>query len=203
MLIFFKVISCSLHDAPFNTEIILGCKLGIACKEAAQCCACARAELRCAAVSLPVPDPPCWASCLLLTEASFCLQMWGPGREQVAEGRTPWQWFLWFLLQAGSCQEPPGELGRDREVPTGHEARVLCGQWHEHITQRRPDMRQVFCFERKQIPSLAGPVCTNFRFQAWSRCLPWWKKAPGGWDLGSEVVRYGLEGYYPTIAASF
>ena len=57
MLIFFKVISCSLHDAPFNTEIILGCKLGIACKEAAQCCACARAELRCAAVSLPVPEP--------------------------------------------------------------------------------------------------------------------------------------------------
>lgn len=35
-----------------------------------------------------------------------------------------------------------------------------------------PTLRQVFCFEKKQIPSLAAPNGTNSGFQAWSKCLP-------------------------------
>lgn len=94
-LILFRVVSCSLDDAPFNTEIILGCKRGIACKDA---CPAARVggstEVRHAAMG-----PWCWTA-LSRLKSLLWLKCEALG-EQAAEGRGTSQGFLGFILAAG------------------------------------------------------------------------------------------------------
>lgn len=125
-------------------------------------------------------------------------------REQMAEGRVSSQWCLRYLLGAGKLLGGPWRAGQSQKSPEAR--RPGCNVDIDMITLPRggPTLRQVFCFENKQILSLAAPNGTNSGFQAWSKCLPCWTKAPGGWDSGREVASRALERrYYHTPAASF
>lgn len=144
----------------------------------------------------PLGARPTVTGFLLASHWSYSLSSNVRPREQMAEEELHSN-FCCPCLEQGSCWETLWELGRDRETPGGQGAR--CTVNTDMNTLPRGDRTRDRCFALKRRKLLLWQ-CLSVRTPD-SKHHP--KKIPGGWDLGWEVARRGLEGHSCTPAVSF